>query len=646
MGAGGLVVEVWKEWGIQILVVLSFVLQLVLLVFAGVRRRKSSAALMILLWLAYLMADNVAVYALGHISLDNRPHEDGLVAFWAPFFLLHLGGQDTITAYSLEDNQLWRRHLLTLLVQASGTGYALYRYIPGTPTLVAATVLIFVVGFLKYGERVWALERANIETLDPLHHVLQGTDARLYSRGVSVDAEEELLLDAHYMFGFCKSAFLNIDQGSRFRNANFAVGSLMRSRLFNRGMYMYDLVEAELSIMYDLLYTKAPVIHTWQGCSVRAVAPVATVAAFFLFHLDVKASYGRVDVAITYLLLVGAVALEITSVLRALGSTWTCAYLDSWEFDETNVVIMRLRRLVNAGSKRRRWLHSVGQHNVLDYCCRDPTELRGRVMEAVRLGGWWKKLHFSRTIPISDEFKELVIVHIAQKMRFSERWDLMEARGSSVLADAGMMEDVGWSVGGRDFAECIFFWHIASDIYLRCHNHNRKEHTREDHELAEAIKVLSNYMGFLLLVRPGLLPGGVRRNFLSDSSAVFEKMWRFTKRVWTKDEVFLDLNLTTEEFCRLMLKKHGDGHDKGDTAAPRTPLSGVRLASKLLRNEWKLPNMLQVIFGVWMEFLCYAAHHSTEISHCRQLGSGGDFLTVTRLLLDHYRLFNTIEGLD
>jgi hypothetical protein len=107
--AGGLVVEIWKQWGIQILVVVSFLLQLVLLLFAGIRRRSSSAVLMSLLWLAYLMADYVAVYAVGHMSLDSRPHEDGLVAFWAPFLLLHLGGQDNITAYSLEDNQLWKR---------------------------------------------------------------------------------------------------------------------------------------------------------------------------------------------------------------------------------------------------------------------------------------------------------------------------------------------------------------------------------------------------------------------------------------------------------------------------------------------------------------------------------------------------------
>jgi hypothetical protein len=79
--------------------------------------------------LAYLMADSTAVYTLGHLSIIGSTGKQNLVVFWAPFLLVHLGGQDTITAYALEDNQLWPRHLLTLGVQASGVAYVLYNHI-------------------------------------------------------------------------------------------------------------------------------------------------------------------------------------------------------------------------------------------------------------------------------------------------------------------------------------------------------------------------------------------------------------------------------------------------------------------------------------------------------------------------------------
>ena len=81
------------------------------------------------------MADGVATIALGVISnnlgettesigKDGSLNDDiQLTTFWAPFLLLHLGGPDTITTYSMEDNEVWLRHLFGLGVQ---TGVALY----------------------------------------------------------------------------------------------------------------------------------------------------------------------------------------------------------------------------------------------------------------------------------------------------------------------------------------------------------------------------------------------------------------------------------------------------------------------------------------------------------------------------------------
>ncbi|KAJ6427038.1 hypothetical protein OIU84_022602 [Salix udensis] len=73
--------------------------------------------------------DAVATFAIGHISTRKgtgdpkyRDSSD-LLAFWAPFLLVHLGGPDTITAFALEDNELWLRHLLTFATQGIATLY-------------------------------------------------------------------------------------------------------------------------------------------------------------------------------------------------------------------------------------------------------------------------------------------------------------------------------------------------------------------------------------------------------------------------------------------------------------------------------------------------------------------------------------------
>ena len=57
-------IQIWNEWAIQILVGLSFTLQIFLFLFARTSRRGPSAMLKILLWLAYLIADSTAVYVL------------------------------------------------------------------------------------------------------------------------------------------------------------------------------------------------------------------------------------------------------------------------------------------------------------------------------------------------------------------------------------------------------------------------------------------------------------------------------------------------------------------------------------------------------------------------------------------------------
>ncbi|KAF0888959.1 hypothetical protein E2562_020177 [Oryza meyeriana var. granulata] len=76
------------------------------------RRRTSSLILSTAVWLAYLSADSVAIFVLGHLAFHAGEPRHQFMSLWAPFVLVHLGGHDTITAFSRQDNELWVRHLL------------------------------------------------------------------------------------------------------------------------------------------------------------------------------------------------------------------------------------------------------------------------------------------------------------------------------------------------------------------------------------------------------------------------------------------------------------------------------------------------------------------------------------------------------
>ncbi|XP_042046540.1 uncharacterized protein LOC121792595 [Salvia splendens] len=67
--------------------------------------------------------------------------------FWAQFLLLHLG---TITAYSLEDNELWLRHLVGMGIQTGLAFYILLVAFHSSDWLPYMSVLIFIAGGIKY----------------------------------------------------------------------------------------------------------------------------------------------------------------------------------------------------------------------------------------------------------------------------------------------------------------------------------------------------------------------------------------------------------------------------------------------------------------------------------------------------------------
>ncbi|GKV29655.1 hypothetical protein SLEP1_g38560 [Rubroshorea leprosula] len=110
----------WNAWDARAMVLLSLVLQIYLFVFGNRRKRiVSNNISRMILCFAYQTKDWVAIAALGKLSNSDAesPTSNVLRALWAPLLILHLGGPDTITAYSFQDTQLWNRHLLTLVAQ-------------------------------------------------------------------------------------------------------------------------------------------------------------------------------------------------------------------------------------------------------------------------------------------------------------------------------------------------------------------------------------------------------------------------------------------------------------------------------------------------------------------------------------------------
>ncbi|KAM0901141.1 hypothetical protein ACQ4PT_020182 [Festuca glaucescens] len=321
-----------------------------------------------------MLADTTAVYALGHFFVTSKSSEHELMVLWAPLLLVHLGGQDNITAYAVEDNRLWLRHLQNFGVQVAAAAYVLYQSsILSRPIwLRASTMLIFLVGVLKYGERVWALNRAS-----------------------GVDSSEVLWLDQDAL----KDTEYDLNASSRVE-------------------HMYHAIQMHLSQMYNVFYSKAMVMCTWQGICIRVISPLATIASFLVFRiLSDKDGYNSVDVTATYILLVGAGVLEITSVVRLIFSTWGMRSLRRWRWGWCMWLVRQLVSLhqltywlmQKAGMHTMYWSGTMEQLNLLYLHGRKRDSLRSKISRWMGRWGRWIRIDFSWSIPVPIEIIQMVM---------------------------------------------------------------------------------------------------------------------------------------------------------------------------------------------------------------------------------------------
>ncbi|XBI04665.1 hypothetical protein VPH35_132920 [Triticum aestivum] len=559
--------------------------------------------------------------------------EHQLVAFWAPFLLLHLDGQDTITAYALEDNELWLRHLLNMFLQVAGAGYVLYKYITaGTGAFVPAAMLILAAGVIKYGERIRALKLASKGGSHYGRSPCTTSSTMMIYKKICKCSKEDADLD---IFVRWTSATYWFTKSKRFRNYAFIVRTthelryaLVKPLIIDRNEAtitsqafarrktrigeVYKAIEVELGLMYDMMYTKAEVIHTSYGYCTRAISLVSCFASLVVFTRIKRDDYSTPDVVITFALLGGACTLETASVLKVIGSTWTYA---------CNLERRMGREPAGRCGSDGRWSDSVGQFNFISFCVHSRKRgLKGRIARLIRLRDMWDKARNTKRAKLSPAVKEFI-------------WDLLRCEKSQMvqIEDVAIRsgywarrfrgfdhtEDLDWSMS-FEFQKSVLIWHLATDAFLNDPAVKSKL-VNKDKDIAEAVHTLSNYMMYLLIEHPGMLPvNAAARDLFRQTCTSY--MQGFTSACNLESRIVRLYEEGTHqgisELCRDLTQASWDAY----------PGEAVRLG---------LTHKIVIIGTAWTEMLCYAATNATEQFHARQLSNGGEFLTHI-LLLNKY----------
>ena len=338
-------------------------MQTILILLGPLRNRTSNTLITILIWSAYLLADWSPKSGVGLITESKRSAGGGdgggsgsvnnqFVALWAQFLLLYLGGSDTITAFSLEDNQLWIRQLFGVAVQAVAARYILFQTLPGGNQLVIPVVFVFIAGVIKCFERIRAaylasekVVRKQISEELPDSETLEKEVTRIQSKGGSGSASKNkesvelarlysklflgIIFDLIIHFDFNLERFITQDPSIALKN-----------------------IEVELNFIYELFHTKINFVLSGLGMILRFTSFSSVVVALSVFYTQANSSNDAFEVGVTYTMFWATIALELLSIGFILHS----------RVEKTKQVSLKTRPLL-----WRRWSLSISGFSWITY---------------------------------------------------------------------------------------------------------------------------------------------------------------------------------------------------------------------------------------------------------------------------------------
>ncbi|GLU15567.1 hypothetical protein SLE2022_320440 [Rubroshorea leprosula] len=674
--------KLWATWNIRGLIILSLLLQSFLSLSAQLRKRKGGNLIIVIpLWIAYLLADWVATFTIG---LMLRAERSDILAFWAPFLLLHLGGPDTITSFSLEDNEFWIRHLLGLILQVGSTIYVILQSLTHNE-LWLPTLLVLIAAVIKYAERNrafylasfdhfgnnWAYLSVGSQTAMPpipvqfqLAHearfngawndcrsprrsvILEAgsTEVQRGPSSVIVEADSTevqrgpslVILEAACTVGTIKSLLVGPPM-TKEEQKDFCF--FMRRRDSHETLRT---IEIQLSILYELLHTKLPVVDSKIGYICRVVDFGCILGALVSCSILLKKYYhnklGKFDIYLTYGLLIGALALDLISIWLLMSSDWIIVRQYSHK--------KNYEKFIN----RYRWSNSIPQLNI--FYCRFKNkdgdypnkliEFFGTRFETI------KRIHcVSSKSLVEGQAWEFIFKTLQEKE--------IGVAGSEIFGPSRILTsqatNFAWTLKKFEHMDSLLIWHIATEIcYQKECSDNRPSNSTStstncfDHR--KICKLISDYMFYLLVMEPSMTatsPNNLKIIFDIDSDEKWK--WPSSWKMGSKETFITDLDKLLKEdendYIDLdMLKEDVDKLKpvQKEYIARFSRIDAARLLAKeLLKNRsgscpWELMGRF------WVEIVCYAAINCQPNVHARQVSRGGQFLTLVWLLINYLGL--------
>ncbi|XP_027348510.1 uncharacterized protein LOC113860084 [Abrus precatorius] len=627
--------ELWDKWELRGLILLSLVSQIILTLLGNRTNYKPNICTRALVWSAYLLADWVAALAMGVISSNlgdyynvtcqKKKVNPQLIAFWAPFFLMHLGGPDTITAYALEDNELWLRHLVGLVSQTILTIYIILMSWKGN-WLSHLSILMLVVGFIKYAERTWSLYSGSIKHL---------RDSFLRSNGNPWNKEQ---WHDQYQRNFLRFIYIFV---SLFADLVLSPRDIDHDReefLNNIGWeHAFNKVDFELKLMYDVFYTKAFANYGFLGLMSRLITLTGTLIVLVLYaKLSQNNEYLVMDHIITFLLLAGALISEIYAFILSIASKWRRYYFSVSGLEDSLYMYEYNVERDSSSFFGKKAPISFGQSNFFTFICSQNWNTMDNFVPINKLE---KLLHVSHC-SISSDLKKKIFSSLYLKSERSMQSNFSDNPGSGNCSKGKNMSIL---LSEFEFHRTIITWHIVTNLFYYQKDGDSSVHSRNS-------KQISDYMFYLLVKQRYMLPVGSGLITIRDAIIQTVKYFPFVPQEHELAEVCdvllqqgkptatIDEPLEVQSILSILfLPETKDGESAKEQSAS-VLFQACEIAKKLgVGNREK---MWQLIEELWVEILSYAGAHGRVDMHAQQLRRGLELISHVWLLQAHFGLLD------
>ncbi|XP_075666019.1 uncharacterized protein LOC142635835 [Castanea sativa] len=504
---------------------------------------------------------------------------------------------------------------------------------------------MLLVGFIKSAERTWAMRSTNYDLCPsrPERHDSHENHDQL----LEIPSETYLAFGFEYMK---RSLVFGDDINhirERIQDDAFQLFKDFRCLFLNQRVIMFyrmlfdndtifvdsqttwKVIEVELGYAYDVYYTKAPLFFTSWGFIFRFSSFTSILLVFVLFSLKERHKHLQMDLIITYLLLVGAILVEIYGVILLSASDWPWPDHDGL-VKHLQTLFAPIRNRCAKLTSKQRWSNSIAQLNLLNLCLKDKSDQVGQgtpklfansrewVFNQIlsKLDGELEILLYSNLKQVSPQLKDLVYNTFRQKLSsnsegFSEDYDNYISYGSLNV----------------EIYQRIIIWHIATDLCFYTDN-SAYESTNN---LLEVSKDISDYMMYILVMCPFVL--STRNAILS-----------FENTCSSVEDFFLEKKLPRlpkANSCARLISEYVassnevDGYLLKDSLLPLA----VLLANKLSQMDGKW----EILSKFWVENLAYVATLCQGNNHAQLLRKGGEFLTHVWLLIEHFHLARSFQ---